>query len=71
MVARDIVGDLMRLDHRKYGRRFLTKFSAILEDSESLLESIGMQDWLTSSRSVSDLEGLLPHSEKVEWAKKV
>ena len=71
VVARDIVGDLMRLDHKKYGRRFLAKFSAILEDSESLLESIGMQDWLTSSRSVSDLEGLLPHSEKVEWAKKV
>ena len=29
VVARDILGDLMKLDHKKYGRRFLAKFSAI------------------------------------------
>ena len=70
-MARDIVGDLMKLNHRKYGGRFVAKFSAILEDSEALLITIGMEDWLTSSRSVSDLEDLLPHSEKIEWAKQV
>ena len=71
VVARDIVGELMRLDHRKLGKRFLAKFSALLEDSEALLQTIGMQDWISSSRSVSDLENLLPHSEKLEWAKTV
>ena len=71
VVARDIMGELMALSHNKYGKKFLAKFSAILEDSEALLVTIGMQDWLTSSRSVSELEDLLPYTEKIEWAKKV
>ena len=71
VVARDIVGELMRVDHKKLGKRFFPKYSALLEDSEALLTTMGMQDWISSSRSVSDLENLLPYSEKLEWAKVV
>ena len=71
VVARDIVGDLFNLNHKKFGNRFLARFSVLLEDSEALLNSIGQQAWLTSPRSIADLEDLLPASEKLEWAKKV
>ena len=71
VVAKDIMVELLSLSHRKLGKKFMSKFSVMLEDSEALLISIGMQDWLTSSRSVSDMEDLLPDSEKLEWAKKV
>ena len=40
VVARDIVGELMKLDHRKNGKRFLAKFSVLL----ALLQTIGMQE---------------------------
>ena len=71
VVARDIMGELMALNHNKYGKKFLAKFSALLEDSEALLRTIGMQEWITSCRSVSELEDLLPYTEKIDWAKKV
>ena len=71
VIARDIMADLLALSHRKVGKKFIAKFSVILEDSEALLSSIGQQAWLTSPRSVADLEDLLPVSEKMEWAKKV
>ena len=31
--------------------------------------SLGEEDWLTSNRSVSELECKLPREEKFEWAK--
>ena len=71
VVARDIMGDLLSLSHRKSGQKFIAKFSVLLEDSEALLTSIGQQAWLTAPRSVADLEDLLPTSEKLEWAKQV
>ena len=71
VIAKDIMGDLLSLNHRKIGKKFVAKFSVMLEDSEALLGSIGQQAWLTSPRSVADLEDLLPASEKMEWAKKV
>ena len=71
VVARDIMGDLLSLSHKKSGKKFIPKFSVLLEDSEALLASIGQQAWLTAPRSVADLEDLLPTSEKLEWAKQV
>ena len=71
VVARDIMGELMTLSHKKHGRTFVAKFSVVLEDSEALLTTMGQQTWLTSPRSVADLEDLLPDTEKLEWAKKV
>ena len=71
VIARDIMGDLFALNHKKSGSKFLARFSVLLEDSEALLISIGQQAWMTSPRSIADLEDLLPPSEKLEWAKKV
>ena len=71
VIAKDIMGDLLSLSHRKVGKKFVAKFSVMLEDSEAMLGAIGQQAWLTSPRSVADLEDLLPDSEKLEWAKKV
>ena len=71
VVARDIMGDLFALNHKKCGNKFLARLSVMLEDSEALLNSIGQQAWMTSPRSIADLEDLLPTSEKLEWAKKV
>ena len=71
VVARDIMGDLLALNHKICGRKFISKFSVLLEDTEALLGSIGQEAWLTAPRSVADLEDLLPNSEKLEWAKKV
>ena len=71
VVARDIMGELFSLSQKKHGSKFVAKFSVVLEDSEALLTTMGQQAWLTSPRSVADLEDLLPTSEKLEWAKRV
>ena len=71
VVARDIMGDMFAISHKKYGSKFMARFSVILEDSEALLKSIGQQAWINSPRSIADLEDLLPSSEKLEWAKNV
>ena len=71
VVARDIMGELFSLSHKKHGSKFVAKFSVVLEDSEALLTTMGQQAWLTSPRSVADLEDLLPTSEKLEWARRV
>ena len=63
------MSELLGLSHNKLGAKVMGKMSTMLEDTEAHLIAVGEQDWLTSSRSVSDLEDLLPGGEKLEWAK--
>ena len=70
VVAKEIMKELMELDHRKFGtQKFMIKFCTTLHDTHSLLINLGEEDWLTSSRTVSELESKLPREEKIEWAK--
>ena len=69
VVAREVMGELMALDPKKLGNRFIGKFCTTLLDTHSLLVSLGEDDWLTSNRTVSELENKLPREEKLEWAK--
>ena len=69
VVAREIMGELMGLDPKKLGNRFIGKFCTTLLDTHSLLVSLGEEDWLTANRTVSELENKLPFEEKLEWAK--
>ena len=71
VVAREVMGELMALDHNKLGQRFMCKFVTLLLDTETLLKSINEIEWLVSNRSVAELEDMLPQSEKLEWAKKM
>ena len=69
IVAGEVIKELMNLDHRKLGGRFMGKFCTTLLDTHSLLVNLGEEDWLTSSRSVSELENKLPRDEKLDWAR--
>ena len=69
VVAREVVGELMSLDSRRLGSKFMGKFCTMVQDTHTLLSSIDEQDWLISNRAVSELEGKLPREEKLEWAK--
>ena len=68
VVAREIMAELMGLDSKKLGHRFMSRFCTTLLDTHSLLASMGEEDWLTASRSMSVLENKLPRDEKIEWA---
>ena len=52
-------------------RQELNKPLFLLLDTHALLASMGEEDWLVSSMSVSELEAKLPLEEKVEWAKQM
>ena len=69
VVAREIMAELMGLDSKKLGQRFIGRFCTTLLDTHALLASMGEEDWLTASRSVSELENKLPREEKMEWAR--
>ena len=71
VVAREVMSELMGLDSKKLGSKFITKFCTILLDTHTLLTSLGEEDWITSNRSVSELESKLPREEKLEWAKQL
>ena len=71
VVAREVMGELLSQDHKKLGKKFISKFTTMLIDTEALLESINEIDWLTSNKSVAELEDKLPQSERVEWAKQM
>ena len=47
----------------------MPKFSVMINDTHASLAAVGEEDWLTSSRSIAELEEMLPDSEKVEWTK--
>ena len=68
VVAREVMGELMGLDAKKLGGRFMGKFCTTLLDTHSLLVSLGEEDWLTGNRTVSELENMLPREEKSKWA---
>ena len=71
VVAREVMGELMSLDHRKLGQHFIARFTTMLLDTHALLVSINEVEWLVSNRSVAELEDKLPHSERVEWARQM
>ena len=68
VVAKEVMGELMGLDSKKHGNRFIGKFSTTLQDTHTLLVSLGEEDWLTSNRTVSELKHKLPREEKFKWA---
>ena len=51
VVAREIMGELMSLDHKKLGKSFIGKFSTMLMDTHALLVNINEVEWLVSNRS--------------------
>ena len=61
--------ELMSLDPKRLGSRFMGRFCTTLLDTHSLLYSINEEDWLVSNRTVVELEGKLPREEKLEWAR--
>ena len=69
VVAREIMAELMSLDPKRLGSRFIGKFCTTLMDTHSLLKSINEEDWLVGNRTVSELEVKLPREEKLEWAR--
>ena len=62
VVAREVMGELMSLDHRKLGQHFIARFTTMLLDNHDLLVNVNELEWLVSSRSVAELEDRLPHS---------
>ena len=71
VVAREVMSELMGLESRKLGQKFMGKFCTLLLDTHSLLTSMGEEDWLVSNRSVSELESKLPREEQIEWVKQM
>ena len=63
------MSELMGLDAKKLGAKFIGKFCTTLLDTHSLLTSLGEEDWITSNRTVSELETKLPRDEQIEWSK--
>ena len=71
VVAKEVMSELMGLDSKKLGSKFMGRFCTLLLDTHSLLASMGEEDWLVSNRSVSELEAKLPREEQVEWVKQL
>ena len=71
VVASAVMDDLWGLDSRKLGTRFMTTFCVMLEDTETLLSTMGQLEWLTSSVSVRQLEDKLPGAEQTRWAERM
>ena len=65
------MGELMALDYRKLGSKFVSKFATLLVDTEALLTSINEIEWLVSNRTVAELEDKLSPYERSEWAKQM
>ena len=71
VVAREVMAELMGLDHKKLGSLFMGKFCTLLLDTHSLLVTLNEVDWLVTNRAVADLEDKLPKEERIEWAKQM
>ena len=71
VIAREVMSELMGLESRKLGQKFMGKFCTLLLDTHTLLTSMGEEDWLVSNRSVSELESKLPRDEQIEWVKQM
>ena len=69
VVAKEVMTELMALDPKKLGQRFMGRFCTMVLDTYKLLAEMGEQDWLVSNRAVAELEGKLPREERLEWAK--
>ena len=68
VVAKEVMRELIALDPKKLGNKFMGKFCTCLVDTHSLLASLGEEDWLTTNRAVNELENKLPRDEKMKWA---
>ena len=71
VVASSVLDEILALDCKKLGTRFMPALCSLLEDSETLLENLEMTEWLTGSLSVRQMEDILPPDEKVGWAEKM
>ena len=71
VVAREIMAELLSLDHKKLGQQFMAKFCTMLLDTHSLLVTLNEVDWLFTNKYVAELEDRLPREEKVEWARQM
>ena len=71
IVAREVMAELMSLDHRKLGQVFMSKFCTMLLDTHSLLVNLNEVDWLVTNKTVAEMEDKLPREEKLEWAKQM
>ena len=71
IVAREVMGELMALDYRKLGAKFVSKFATLLVDTEALLTSINEIEWLVINCTVAELEDKLSPYERSEWAKQM
>ena len=69
IVAKEIMAELMGLNPKKLGSKFMGKFCTLLLDTHSLLTNMGEEDWLVTNKSVSELEAKLPREELIEWVK--
>ena len=71
VVAREVMAELMSLDHRKPGQLFMSKFCTMLLDTHSLLVTLNEVDWLVTNKTVAEMEDKLPREERLEWAKQM
>ena len=71
IVAREVMSELLSLDHKKLGKKFMGKFFTMMMDTHACLTAIGEQDWLVSNSRVAEMEDKLPREEKLVWAEKM
>ena len=71
IVAREVMAELMSLDHKKLGQVFMGKFCTMLLDTHSLLATLNEVEWLVTNKSVAEMEDKLPREERLEWAKQM
>ena len=71
VVAAAVMKDIWNLDARKLGNKFIGSFCVMLEDTETLLTTMGQTEWLTSSISIRQLEDKLPPVEQLKWAERM
>ena len=71
VVAAAVMEDIWNLDARTLGNKFMGSFCVMLEDTETLLYTMGQTEWLTSSISIGQLEDKLPPVEQLRWAERM
>ena len=53
VVAKEVMTELMALDPKKLGQRFMGRFCTMVLDTYKLLAEMGEQDWLSVQQSCS------------------
>ena len=57
MVAREVMSELMALDPKKLGQRFIGRFCTMVLDTHKLLNDMSEQEWLVSNRAFAEIGG--------------